>query len=133
MYKLIILAVLFSSCTVLKSTRLNKENINDYLGEFVTVKGITINAHLGAFLRKEKEGLNIWIDGLNSWPDGFYQGGLNGKTLKVTGTLIEKYDLPVFIPDKNDTLAKHGIPLPVGTDLKKASHRYLLKNAKWKN
>ncbi len=72
----------------------------------------------------------IYIDGLDSWPDGFYLGGDNGKRVRVTGTIIKRSDLPVYIEDKNEPI-KQGIPVPPGSDLKKMSQRFLLKDAKW--
>jgi len=42
--------------------------------------------------------------------------------------LDEDQGLPVFIPDDSD-LAVQGIPVPAGTDLEKASHRFLLRDA----
>ena len=54
----------------------------------------------------------------------------DGRTLKVIGTLIEKYDLAVLLYKEGDPI-KTGIPVPEGTDLRKASQRYLLKDAIW--
>jgi hypothetical protein len=68
----------------------------------------------------------IWIDGLKHWPDEVV-----GKQVSVTGVVIERYDLPVYIRRPGEP----ALPLrevPAGTDLHKASHRYLLKAAKWK-
>ncbi len=53
-----------------------------------------------------------------------------GKKVSVTETLIERYDLPVYIPKNRNDLAA-GIAYPKGTDLHAAAHRYLLKDAKW--
>jgi hypothetical protein len=62
--------------------------------------------------------------------DGYYLGGEQGKRVRVTGTVIERHNLPVFIPRK-DELPVQGIPVPEGTDLHKASRRFLLQDAKW--
>lgn len=99
-----------------------------HVGKVVTVEGMSINQKVGAALWGEGE--TVFIDGLNSWPDGFYLGGEKGKRLCVTGTVIERHDLPVFIPRKGEP-AKAGIPVPEGTDLHKASRRFLLQDAKW--
>lgn len=77
----------------------------------------------------DKQG-SIFIDG-EHWPDDYYFGGERGKRLQVTGTVIERHDLPVFIPRKGD-LVPQGMAVPEGTDLKKASRRFLITNAKWK-
>ncbi len=102
--------------------------MRELIGKQVEVVGIAVNTKLGALL-VAKNG-SIWIDGKETWPEGYYYGNDDGKKLKVTGTLIERFDLPVFTQKEGD-LPKSGIPIPEGTDLKEASRRYLLKNAKW--
>ncbi len=115
-------------CVVPSQAQPEKIIFNDYLGKSITLEGKAVNAKMGALLIGDN--FSIWIDGLDAWPEGYYQGGDDGKRIKVTGILIEKYDLPVFIPNKGE-LPVSGIPIPKGTDLKEASHRYLLENAEW--
>jgi hypothetical protein len=98
------------------------------LGKQITVEGWAVDRKIGAQLVGSD--FNVWIDGLSSWPKGYYTGGDKGKKVKVTGILAEDHGLPVFIPKKGESPIQ-GIPVPEGTDVKKASHRYLLKNAKW--
>ena len=107
--------------------QVEENDFKQYLGKIITLEGKTVNAKLGALLVGEN--FSIWIDGLDSWPKAYYKGGEEAKKVKVTGRVIEKYDLPVFIPKEGEMLS--GIPVPEGTDLKEASHRYLLKNVKW--
>ena len=76
------------------------------------------------------DGTSIWINELESWPEGFYKGGDEGVVVEVTGVLIGKYDLPVYI-QKDGEPAGAGIPVPEGTDLKMASFRLLIDKAKW--
>ena len=83
---------------------------------------------IGAILILEN-GQGIWMEEMYTWPSGYFEGEEEAKTVKVTGILIEKYDLPVFI--NNDSIIQQGIPMPKGTDLKKASYRYLLKKYKY--
>ena len=52
------------------------------------------------------------------------------KRIKVTGILAEDHQLPVFHPTNSD-IVQQGIPIAPNTDLKTASHRYLLKEATW--
>ena len=126
---IILLLVVLTSCTTLKEVNtLNKSKMNGLLGQKIEIVGTAVNTKLGALIIA-KDSTSIWIDEIESWLTGYYLEGLNGKTLKVTGTVIEKYDLPVFIYKEGDS--RSGIPVPEGTDLKEASHRYLLKNAKW--
>ena len=102
---------------------------SSHVGKLVTVEGVAINVKVGAALYGDGEA--IFIDGINSWADGNYFGGERGKSrLRVTGTVIERHDLPVFIPKKGE-LTPQGIPVPEGTDLHKASRRFLIQNPKW--
>ncbi|MCS4301709.1 hypothetical protein [Chryseobacterium sp. BIGb0232] len=115
--------------------QIGKENIQnrdlkELIGESITVTGQTINMKLGALLTT-KNGESIWMDGMDSWPDGYYVSEQKSKTVKVTGTLIEKNDLPVFISNENDSIIQQGIYEQKGTNLEKASHRYLFKNYKY--
>lgn len=73
---------------------------------------------------------DLWIDGLSSWPEGYYTAGNKGMKVRVSGILNEDNSLPVFIPQKNEPVVQ-GIPAPEGTDLQKASHRYVLRDADW--
>jgi hypothetical protein len=98
-----------------------------YLGKRITVEGMATNPKVGPALSGNGEA--IFIDGMNSWPDDFCLGD-RGKRLRVTGTVIERHDLPVFIWRKGQPPLS-GIPVPEGTDLHKASRRFLLQNAKW--
>lgn len=104
------------------------DRFHDQLGQQVTLEGKAVNAKLGAEL--QGDGFSIWLADVDSWPDGFYQGGDEGSQVRVTGTVIEAFDLPVFVPSPDEPLVQ-GIPMPEGTDLKKASHRYLLKDPTW--
>ena len=99
------------------------------LGKTITLKGKAINRKLGAVL--EHKDYHIWIKGLSAWPEGYYRGGDDGKEIIVTGTVVEAYDLPVFIYKEGDPI-RAGMPVPEGTDLRKASHRYILDKASWK-
>ncbi len=129
--KILTVILILASCSPpLEIHKLDNESLKALLGKRITITGKAANAKLGALLETE-DGNIIWMDDKDSWPEGYYLGEDNRKTLKVTGTVIEKYDKPVFIPNKEDELARSGIPVPEGTDLKKASHRFLLKNIKW--
>ena len=105
----------------------SSSGFEDQVGKVVTLKGRAENAKLGAILVGED--FSVWIDGLDRWPEEFFQGG-GWRRVKVTGTVIEKYDLPVFIPQENDLMIT-GMPVPKGTDLHEASRRYLLKDSTW--
>ncbi len=107
-----------------------EEELKLLVGKKIVVTGKTVNMKLGAALHLKNERF-IWMDELFSWPDGFYISEKKSKTVKVTGVLTERNDLPVFIHNENDSLVQQGIPVPKGTDLKKASHRFLLKEYKW--
>ena len=97
------------------------------LGKRITLVGRALDLKLGALLSLDNSA--VWIKGVDRWPDGYYLGGDTGKMVKVTGVLGEDHALPVYIEDENIVIS--GIPMPKGTDLRKASHRYILKKAKW--
>jgi hypothetical protein len=50
--------------------------------------------------------------------------------VRVTGTVIERNDLPAFVPRPNEPLMQ-GIPVASESELPRARHRYLLANASW--
>ena len=109
---------------------LKEENLKTLVGKKITIIGKTVNVKDGSILIVEDE-INIWMDEMESWPDGFYNSEEDTKTLKVTGILIERNDLPVYIPDENTPIYQQAMPFSKGADLKKESHRYLLKDYKW--
>jgi len=95
------------------------------LGQTVTLDGIAEPRKLGAFLDAKPAG--IWIDGVQDWPDSMV-----GKRVQVTGRVIERSDLPVFVEPPPGAPIPQGIPVPAGTDLDRAAHRLLLAGATWK-
>lgn len=126
---LLIVTILFSCNTVKVIHPENKAALDYYLHKKVKITGKTFNAKMGAFLQIN-DSTRVWVYNLDSWPEDYYFGNDSCKTVALTGVLIEAYDLPVFIYKKGEPL-RSGIPVPEGTDLKQASHRYLIKNYKW--
>jgi hypothetical protein len=104
------------------------EDWSTFLGQTVTLEGRAANAKLGALLDNGTD--IIWIDGLNKWPEGFYPGEGKGKPLRVTGTVIKRDDLHVFIQEPGGPV-KAGIPVPSKADLEKARGRFLLTDVRW--
>jgi hypothetical protein len=94
------------------------------LGQVVTIEGTAEDAKLGAVLTRP--GDMVWIDGLDAWPRG-----LRGKRVQVTGKVIQRADLPVFVQREGEP-QEQGIPVPPGTDVEKARRRFLLTEARWK-
>lgn len=115
--------------TTMQVVNPKNEDLKKFVGKKVTLIGETVNQKLGAVLVLE-DGQRIWMDDMESWPNGYYTEK-ESKTIQVTGVLIERYDLPVFVPS-NDPIVKQGISVPKGTDLKEGSHRYLVKDYEWK-
>lgn len=119
----------FSSIEITK-----KEDLNEFIGKKITITGRTVNMKLGAALILEN-GRIIWMDDMLNWPNDYYDNNNNNKTktktVKVTGFLIEKNDLPVFTSNENDSIIHQGIQTSKETDLKEATHRYLLKEYEW--
>jgi hypothetical protein len=112
-----------------KETRITPwpKDWSNLLGSMVTLEGRAANAKLGALLIGNST--EIWIDGLDSWPNGFYNGGDSGKRLRVTGMVIKRDDMPVLMPGEGAT--RQGVGVSPGSDLEKAKSRYLLWGAKW--
>jgi hypothetical protein len=104
------------------------EGFEEHIGQIVTLEGTAADAKLGALL--VGDGNSIWIDGLESWPEGFYRGGDNSKRLRVTGKIIKRDDMPVFI-QKPGEKASAGIPVKNEQELEQGKWRFLLKDAKW--
>ncbi len=92
------------------------------VGDRVTWSGVAENHKVGAFLA----GPGIYVD----LPEKYWPSEISGKRVKVTGTIVERYDLPVFIPDPDEPPVA-GIPVPPGTDLHEAAKRYILENVEW--
>ncbi len=102
----------------------SKENV----GKEITVEGWAVTSKAGAYVVGED--FRLWVDGLDSWPEEYYSGGEKGEKVKITGILGEDNNLPVFIEKEGEPIVQ-GIPVPEGTDLEEASHRFVIKEAKW--
>jgi hypothetical protein len=95
------------------------------LGHVVTVEGTPEDAKLGALLMIGGS-QTVWIDGLDAWPPE-----LRNKVLEVTGKVIQRSDLPVFVHQDGEP-ERAGIAVGPGTDLEQARRRFLLAEARWK-
>ncbi len=100
----------------------------EQIGQHVTVTGQPVNRKNGACLILPNG--EVWIEGLSTWPDEIAVGAQPGKELTVTGVLSEDNQLPVFVQKKDEPIVQ-GIPVPQGTDIQQASHRFVLNNATW--
>lgn len=93
------------------------------LGQVIMVEGTAVNAKLGALVDTGSE--TLWIDGMHSWPESAWD-----RRVKVTGRVIERSDLPVFVQKEGEPRMQ-GIPVPAGTDIEKARRRFLLSEVQW--
>lgn len=93
------------------------------VGQPVALEGVAEARKLGAALRGDD--FDVWIDQLSDWPSNHV-----GKKVRVTGVLEQRHDLPVYIQRPGEPVAG-GIPVPEGTDLREASRRYVVRDAKW--
>lgn len=109
---------------------LRDKNIRQLTGKRITVVGEATDYKIGPAVITE-DLVTIFIDNLESWPEEYYLKNDSSKTIRITGKLIVKKDLPVFIQREGEPI-RQGIPMPEGTDLKEARKRYVLKNATWK-
>ena len=85
------------------------------LGQRIAVVGVAENWKLGP--RVVGEAVGVWV--------------VRGQRVEVVGRLEERHDLPAFIPDPTEP-PMQGIPVPAGTDLRVASHRYVLVDPEWR-
>ena len=99
------------------------QDLQRRLGQPVTLEGVAEARKLGPVLRGN--GFEVWIDRLEAWPLG-----TAGRKVRVTGVLEERHDLPVYVQKAGEPPAA-GIPVPEGTDLREASRRYVIREAKW--
>jgi len=93
------------------------------VGSEVEVTGTAADQKLGAVLLTSAG--TLWIDGLDSWPEG-----RAGEDVTVTGKLVERFDLPVFVQKEGEPVMS-GIPVPEGTDMRAASRRLVLEDPEW--
>jgi hypothetical protein len=124
----ILAALALASCskpTVPARSRAAPFPLEARIGHVVTVEGIPEDAKLGALLMIGGS-QTIWIDGLNEWPPE-----LRDKVLEVTGKVIQRSDLPVFVHQDGEP-ERAGIPVGPGTDFEQARRRFLLAEARWK-
>src|SRR5258706_8133191 len=112
----VVLGIFLSGCA-------SQTKMRAQLGQQVTLEGIAEARKLGALLHGSN--FEAWIDGLQDWPRPYV-----GQRVKVTGVLEERHDLPVYIQKPGEPVAG-GIPVPEGTDLREASRRYVVRDAKW--
>ena len=101
----------------------SQSKMDTQLGQFVTLVGTAEARKLGAALRGDD--FEVWIDQLQDWPSNYV-----GQKVRVTGVLEERQDLPVYVQRPGEPAAA-GIPVPEGADLREASRRYVLRDAKW--
>lgn len=113
------------------------------LGQRVTIDGWAAEAKLGSMLDEDGQldKGSIWIDG-KRWPDGYYGGPDKRKHVRVTGTVIKRDDMPVYLAEKGtwppkvvnggDFPYRAGIPAYSKEELERYKWRFLLENATWK-
>ena len=101
----------------------------NHLGQCVTVHGKALNHKLGAYLEGDEYGIYVDLPDTH-WPSGLYFGKGDGEQVTVTGTVVERNDVPVFIPNPNKPLVQ-SVPVPEGTDLEGASKRYVLESVEY--
>ncbi len=131
MKKLILALLILSSCSTPseESDTSNDRDFNLLIGKRTTIEGVASNTKIGALVIINED-TSIWVDELESWPPEYHADGDNGKIVRVTGTIIERYDLPVQIKraSKPQGPEKPGL---IATDTEETTHRYLIKNATW--
>lgn len=121
------LALALTACTLRPDARAvsDADAPASFIGQRVAVTGVAENWKLGP---KVTDGnLSLWVDARH-WP-----ADVSGKRVEVVGVLEQRADLPAFhggdhAPDE----LPQGIPVPEGTDIRKASLRYVLTKPTWR-
>jgi hypothetical protein len=93
-------------------------------GERVTLVGEAQSRKMGGAVLGD--GFYVWLDERQSFPFEVI-----GKQVSVTGVWDVRHDLPVFVMRPGDTNVPQGIPVPPGTNIKKASQRIVIKDSTW--
>lgn len=122
-----LLSLISAGCVLQKTNRTSPPtSLPGLVGERVTLVGVAQSYKVGPAL--EGKDFVVFIDDSKAWPDDYV-----GRRVEVQGILEERHDLPVFIADTPEEHGRlQGIPVPSGTDLDKASQRYVIRDAKWK-
>lgn len=117
-------------CTIPDSTsRDNRMTVSrENLGKRITLVGRVLHRKNGDQLIGD--GFEVWLEHLRDFPAGYYSWDKKGQKVRVTGILTEDHALPVFIPREGEPIVQ-GIPVPEGTDLRKAGHRFVLRDVRW--
>lgn len=118
-----VIAVSALGCSLVK-TGLSSKDLDRSVGSDVTLVGIADSRKGGAALHGDD--FYVWLENVASWPETVVM-----KKVEVKGRLEVDQGLPVFIQHTND-LTPQGIPVPAGTDMRKASMRYVLAQPTWK-
>jgi hypothetical protein len=93
------------------------------VGKKVVLEGTAANAKMGALLLTRED--QVWIDGL-----GFWSGEVNGKRIRVEGTIIKRDDMPVFVYRPGELISQ-GCPVRTEAERERLKRRYLVKGARW--
>ncbi len=106
----------------------SEEHWAELVGQQVQLTGKARSHKVGAYLAGTDFGIYVSLKDTH-WPASFHPGEL----VKVSGTVAQHSDLPVFHHDPEAGLAdlRSGVPVPPGTDLEQASKRYILVSAQW--
>ncbi len=91
----------------------------------VVVTGTAQNAKMGALLLKDGSGADLWIGGLDAWPDA-----LVGQKVRVEGILVERDDVPVVVYRPGEPIAT-GVPVSDLQDIAAARRRTVISEATW--
>ena len=89
----------------------------------LVVEGTARTAKLGALVQTADG--EVWIDQLDAWP-----AELEGRVVRVRGTLAERDDVPAFVQRPGEPIAA-GVPVEREEDLAAARRRVVLAGATW--
>jgi len=110
---------------------------SNLLGQTVTLDGWAAESKIGPALFEDTR-----FDKRSIWIDGHFTGPRRSEQLRVTGTVISRDDMPVYLADRETGLevgdtsglrfAPAGIPVYSRAELNRQKWRFLLKDVTWK-
>ncbi|WP_298420945.1 hypothetical protein [uncultured Kordia sp.] len=128
---IVVLLVLLTACSKdLETDISNERDFSKLLGKRITIEGTASNTKYGALVITN-DNASIWIDKLESWPAEYNASGTDGKTVIVTGVIVETYDSPVQIQKRESASQSKETPATSATGSDSPTRRYVIKDATW--
>jgi hypothetical protein len=105
---------------------------NRLVGKRITIDGYAHDLKRGPVVTAEPSFAStraVWIEGLPGWPEGV--GGATSAHVRVTGTVIKRDDMPVYLYGTHGDNGAPGHWVSTEEELNRLKWRFLLKDATW--